>query len=64
MIARANAEFEKARVRHEEVTEALRKRREELEQRREELEKDEVREAERWEADQRRHEEVRRSPKQ
>jgi colicin import membrane protein len=48
MIAKANADFEKARGRHDEAVETLK-------QRREELDKDEAREKERWEAEQRRH---------
>ena len=59
LIARANAEFEKAEARHDQAIASLRQRREELERRREELDKDEAREDERWQTEQRRHEEAR-----
>jgi colicin import membrane protein len=47
MIAKANADFEKARARHDEAVESLTKRRQELD-------RDEARENERWETEQRR----------
>jgi hypothetical protein len=58
MIAKADAELEKARARHNDAIEALSQRREELERRGEALVKDEAREKERWEAEQRRHEDA------
>jgi hypothetical protein len=48
MVAKANADFERARTRHDEALKALTRRREELD-------KDEAREMERWETEQRRH---------
>ena len=48
MIAKVEAEFDKARSRHAAAVETLARRRDELD-------KDEAREEERWETEQRRH---------